>query len=236
MIKLIFRDFYAPLDQSQHRHQLIDFLRIIAVLLMIVFHTGFDLHQFGLLQLNFKSGFWFWLPRVIIFLFFFCSGATRERVHSTHQSARNLSLFIFSLIISISTFILFPKGWIFFGILHSLWLASLLSTLFKGKRLRQWMAILIISTLYLTLPYTFEDLLSYYQIFTLDFIPIYPWFAFYLLGMLCADKLNFNKFPLVFTQSRLWQVLSQKTLPIYLLHQPILISLLAAAQALFTSI
>jgi len=49
----------------------IDLLRTVAIILMIIFHIIYDLNEFAGIDINYKSGFWYWEGRVAALIFIF---------------------------------------------------------------------------------------------------------------------------------------------------------------------
>jgi len=47
----------------------VDFLRGMAIVLMVLFHLAYDLNYFGVQQIEVSSGFWFYLARFTASLF-----------------------------------------------------------------------------------------------------------------------------------------------------------------------
>ena len=59
----------------------LDQIRGLAVLFMLIFHFTYDLKLFGHVDVNFQEGFWFFFPRLIVFMFLWSVGASLELVH-----------------------------------------------------------------------------------------------------------------------------------------------------------
>ena len=64
------------------RIKIIDAIRTCAIFLMIFFHLSYDLASFNYVTINFKlNPFWFYLPRLIVTLFFLSAGASLYLAH-----------------------------------------------------------------------------------------------------------------------------------------------------------
>lgn len=130
---------------------------------------------------------------------------------------------------------------ILFGVLHCLGLCMLLWPLFKKIPL-PFLGILgcltVIGGLYLdgrTFPvshWLFPLGLKYPGFVSADYFPLLPFFGFFLLGAVLGKLLYKNRkslFPRVNPQNpfvRFWTVSGRWSLPIYMLHQPVITGIL----------
>ena len=107
---------------NQTRLHYLDVIRGLAILLMIIYHFSFDLDNFNYIQINMDhSVFWQSFRAVIITLFLTTMGMCLALIHSNGirwQSVkkRTLILGLASILVSIISYIQFPKTWIYFGI------------------------------------------------------------------------------------------------------------------------
>lgn len=213
------------------RFSFLDQLRGMAVVWMIIFHATYDLKLLGFIQLDMSTGFWYAFPRVIAFTFLFCVGFSSYFVHQKHTrwdfvKKRSLSLGAAALIISVTTYFMFPSQWIYLGTLHCIFLGSIfIAPLVKHPRWSWGLMLLIIFLQYLA-GYDIKWVASLFNRPSMDFIPIYPWLWAMLLGLNLAPLLT--QFPLL----NQWQLpglkfLGTHSLKIYLLHQPLIFGMLA---------
>ncbi len=233
-LKKLFYEFYSPLKSETQRLFYIDFLRFLAIILMIIYHTGYDLALLKVMKINMRSTFWYYLPRVIVPLFLFSSGLSinlNQSVNSISENFKKLRFRIFkiaffALLISIVTYILFPKFWIFFGTLHCIASCSLIATLFLGRSLLPLVIGVAIQLNYFLSLIPFQDPMDQIKIKSMDYISLYPWLGVFLIGM-GLSKISFeylSKYPC--PKSLKWiSFISQKSLPIYLLHQVLIYSI-----------
>ena len=120
-------------QETKIRYHLLDQIRGLAVVLMIIFHLAYDLSFFGYYDMNYPANpYWYALPRIIVFLFLICVGMGLYEAHFPlikikKFNKRLLLIVMWAIVISISTFFLFPERWIYFGTLHCIALASLAS-------------------------------------------------------------------------------------------------------------
>ena len=211
------------------RSHILDTLRGFTILLMFFFHFCFDLNNFGLIKVDIINGkIWYFLPRLIVFLFLFAVGISLTIVHCEHIYwklfiKRFLKISFCAIGISLTTYFLFPDHWIYFGTLHAIAIISCLSLPFlKSPRISLIAAaMLFIPSIFLNynLPWFSLPHQSW------DYISPFPWLGASLLGVFAAHH-NFHNLHLPsnkFTNSL--SFLGKHSLVIYLIHQPIFFSL-----------
>jgi uncharacterized membrane protein len=209
------------------RANYLDALRGLAVLWMILFHTAYDLKFFRLLNWDFAHGFWYAFPRVIAFTFLFCVGASLNFVHKPRPnwkaiSKRSVKLGAAALLISVSTYLIFPQQWIYFGTLHCIFIGSLLGVFFvNNRRLTASVLILILMAQYI-LGYDIRWVSSILEKPSIDFIPIYPWFWAILFGIILEPYLSRVRLLSQMKPQKFLNFLGQHSLKIYLIHQPLI--------------
>lgn len=210
-----------------NRAPLIDDIRGQAVLWMVIFHAAYDLTLVGVIHFNFTAGFWFWLPRYIVFSFFLCVGASlriayQKQIIWPKFWKRFLKIAIGALIISIVTFYLFPKTWVYFGTLHCIAAASLLGLpLVRKPKLSLVLGIIIVISMPL-LGINFRNLSALASVKSMDFIPIYPWFAAVCFGIFASDWLKSVQYKF---NIKVLKICSRHAFKIYVIHQPVLYGL-----------
>lgn len=221
----------------------LDTFRGLAIFLMIVYHFIYDLTDFGLIDLQMNHNLPILIFRyTIISMFLLAVGVSLALVHRhginyPSLKKRTLLLGLSALLVSVTTFILFPKYWIYFGILHFIFVASLLTVpLLKYPTLRLILVPIIFFgwfTNTLTLDFIYDLLkepLSLPLTFSLDRIPLFPWWAMVLLGtLLVTHNLHTKFFNLKLLNystlvHRLLKKMGRHALLIYLIHQPIILS------------
>jgi uncharacterized membrane protein len=234
-----------------HRFWEIDFLRGVAIIMMLIYHTIFDLTFFGNYSSKIFMNYWYWFGRVTAILFIFLVGVSLTLSYSRAKKKgkanfykylrRGIKIFSIGLLIFIITFVLFPKYFIVFGILHFIGLSVILGYFLvkpKYKYLTLALGIFIIFFgLYLSnFTFNFYWLLwlglipKNFQSF--DYYPLFPYFGFVLIGISLGNFLYPNykrKFNLPELSS--WYLkficwLGRNSLKIYLMHQPIIILIL----------
>ncbi len=203
----------------------IDFLRGLAIVMMIVFHLLLDFNYFYNFNFNLDHGFWKFFQITTAFLFVFLVGMSLlissggKKVVFLRLLKRALRIFSFALIISVVTKILFPSEFIIFGILHLIAVSIIFAYFFLNfKYLNLFLGVLIILAGNILKNYTFvpQGTFSSFGIhldfsfllflgfvpknfISLDYYPIFPWFGVVLLGIFVANLLyvaNQRKFAL----------------------------------------
>lgn len=221
-------------------------LRGFAIVLMFVFHFSFDLNYFGVTHIQFLTDpFWLNFRRLIVSLFLLLVGislhlASRNGIRWPSWSRRMFLLLIYAGLVSLGSWLMFPKTYIYFGILHFIALASILGLLFT----RLYWLNLLLGTLIVLLDYTYSNVLFNTPTLqwiglmthlpaTEDYVPLIPWFGVVLIGMFIGKTL-FNGKPGVLlswhSQHPIARTLAfggRHSIHIYMLHQPILIGLLS---------
>jgi uncharacterized membrane protein len=195
---------------------------------MVIFHFTYDLNLFGYNKINFQIGFWYWLPRIIVFLFLYCVGYSLAMGYSIKIDWKKYfkrfnKIAGYAVIISIVTYIMFPKNWIYFGTLHCIATCTLLAIPFLSRpKLSLITAILIISSVFI-FDITYQQLSKFIAIKSMDFIPFYPWFFVVLLGI---SQYHLKPWTIAVNAPRFLTWPGEKSLKIYLIHQPVFFALI----------
>lgn len=235
----------------------IDRTRGVAVLLMVVFHLAYDLTYFDVLTVQYWTGGWLLLARVVQFLFILTTGITlvlayerdRERGRPAVKTrARHaLKIFGWGMVITLITTVLFKDEAVKFGILHFYGVAIFLAL--PLLRFKKWNALLGLGVMALAIPlegvnvespWLFPLGLHPLLFKSLDYFPLVPWFGLFLIGVALAYGLYPNgkrRFPEPFRNlphavTAPLEALGRHSLAIYLLHQPIIVGLIQLVRAL----
>lgn len=211
---------------KQNRYLILDIGRGIAVLWMMIFHFCYDLRLFGWpsVPLNW-DWFWYWFPRLIVASFLFVMGASwvHARRRETDLKAfylRFAKLSAAAILVSVTTYILFPERWVYFGTLHCIAFCSLALFLFEGRKKLALLTILVLISLeFLDKRPPWFDL----EHASMDYIPPFPWLIFALLGFLSAQQWTKIVLPSVIIKvMQPVATLGKHSLKIYLIHQPVI--------------
>ena len=212
----------------------VDTLRAFAIILMIIFHLLWDLNQFNIVHINIFSFYMLWFKNIIIFLFLFLVGYSLEISYKNFiykKFAKRISmLFFVSILISIGSYLIYPLHWIYFGIIHFIFLATIVGILFVSRyKLAFIIAIIIFVLYYFDIGFSW---LKYYAInklhlpnITYDLLSFIPWFGVVLLGIFfypIVNNLDIKEYKFFY----IIKFLSSHSLMIYLFHQPLLFGFL----------
>jgi uncharacterized membrane protein len=235
------------------RFQFIDALRGFALLWMAGFHFCFDLANAGLIQANFYADVvWTTQRTLILSLFLLCAGAGQAIAHNQGQSwsrfwRRWAQIAVCALLVSAGSALMFPKSYIYFGVLHGMAVMLVLVRLTADWGRWLWplgaMAIAMkfiaadaISTGVLgdflnERSWNWMGLISVKPV-TEDYVPVFPWLGVMWWGMAAmqwwlkrqakADSQVASTSPLARVVSPLAK-LGRWSLSFYMLHQPVLL-------------
>lgn len=226
------------------RIEAIDLARGVALVAMAIYHFTWDLEFFGYADPGMTAqGGWKLFARAIASSFLFLVGVSLVLGHGKgirwNGFLRRLAMVAAAAAaISIVTYIAVPGGFIFFGILHQITVASLLGLLF----LRLLAAVTLIAAVAVIaapnfLRSTFFDHPAWWWLGlgsfnprSNDYVPVFPWFGAVLAGIgaarlaeaqglfarLAAMRPGAWSRPLLFA--------GRHSLAFYLIHQPVLIA------------
>jgi uncharacterized membrane protein len=228
----------------------IDVTRGIAILMMIVFHTVFDLHFFGIMPVDISTGFWRLFAMATASLFLLVAGISLVVSHARSAVKlngfaltkkflfRGAGIFALGLLVTLATWLYLHEGYIIFGILHLIGVSVMLSVLFfRFGKYNILFGLLVIAGGFfignIQGPFWLLPLGIMPPAFaSVDYTPLIPWFGVVLAGMGIGEFLyagGVRKFPapqLPDLFSRPLSFLGQHSLVIYLVHQPVIILLL----------
>ena len=238
---------------TRGRIDAIDLARGFALVAMAIYHFTWDLEFFGYVTPGLTAfGGWKLFARCIASSFLFLAGVSLFLAHSDGIRwpgfwRRFAMVAGAALAITIVTYVAVPGGFIFFGILHEIALASLLGLAFLRPPALANVAIaaLVIAAPHYLRSATFDHpalwwvCLSEMSIRSNDYVPVFPWFGAVLLGIAAARlakqaglfagmrPLRFGGWsgPLLFA--------GRHSLAVYLIHQPVLIASVWLAAQLF---
>jgi len=219
---------------KQNRVFELDVLRGVAVVLMVIFHFGFDLAEFGYASYQTTVDLeWRVFRAVILSMFLVAVGMSSYLAYAQGVNRKKLfknlaKLSLVSLVISVGSYMAFPHSWIYFGVIHFIVIALPLSLLFLHiPRVSLLLGLILVIAYplgYLHMDYFHALGVEYLHIpsFTVDVVSLSPWFGMVLIGIFVMHKhifdikLSHNGF------MRKMAFLGKHSLLIYLGHQPIL--------------
>jgi uncharacterized membrane protein len=234
----------APL--STRRYMLVDIARGIAVALMFIYHFTFDLNYFAVVSFDFNNDLrWLSFRAVIVSLFSTLVGVSLvlgpgRELDWRRYAKRLCAVGGCAALASAGSYYMFPKTFIFFGILHFIFVASIVGLAFLRFT---WLNLIVGAALIVggaTVKSALFDQpalqwigLMTHKPYTEDYVPLLPWFGVVLVGMFLARRAQargwFEKNAKLEFRSPVANILAfggRHSLIIYMLHQPIFIGLL----------
>jgi len=245
-------------ERLMERFWEVDMLRGIAIVLMLIYHLAFDLDYFGVVEIDASSGFPLALARLTVSLFLALVGLSlnlshsralrlgQENLYAARIIRRGLRILGLAFGISAITYLLIGRGFIIFGALHLIGVSLLMAYPFLEMHKKNF----IFGSLSIALGIYLESLsidnlwliwlgLAPVDFYSLDYVPVFPWFGVVLIGMGLGDLLypgHRRRLSLLDQMTisecswiRLLSYLGRNSLAIYLIHQPLIILLLILA-------
>jgi uncharacterized membrane protein len=231
--------------EGSRRILAVDLARSVALLGMAVFHFTWDLELFGHIAPGTTiQGGWAIFARAVAGSFLFLAGVSLVLAHGDgirwRGFLRRLAMVAAAaLAITAATFLAMRDAFIFFGILHSIAVASVLGLLFL--RAPVWLILAAAAAVWLLpdlarAPAFDPRWLAWTGLAetpprSFDLVPVAPWFAATLLGIAAGrmgqaaglwDRLR-TASPGPVLAAAAWP--GRHSLAVYLLHQPVLIGL-----------
>lgn len=234
---------------TKNRIMEIDFIRGIAIILMILFHLIVDLKDFYNYDVEYLIGFWYIEGKFAAILFILLCGISSTL--SKNNTHHGITVFLWAMLLTVVTYFYNKNCFIIFGILHFLSISLLSANIMKPLPLT-WLSFIsgssiILGTLFSQRFIDNPDLwiigLVNSTFISLDYYPLFPWYGVFVLGIIIGKILYGNKKrpsnrqaspaptkPLVHLLlvkiPKIITKLGQYSLIIYLIHQPILLILL----------
>lgn len=243
----------APINPPR-RIALIDLARGAALVAMAIYHFAWDLEFFGFVAPGLTSvGGWKWFARGIAGSFLVLAGVSLFLAHGggVRREAflrRLVQVAGAALAISLVTRFAFPETFIYFGILHQIAFASVAALAFV--RLPGWAtlgvaALLVAAAQAPGMPAFDSRWLAWTGLAdhaprSNDFVPVIPWTAAVLAGLGLAQllltppahaRLAAIRLP---RPGKILAFAGRHSLAVYLVHQPVLISLVWLAAHVIT--
>ncbi len=244
---------------SSLRFDRLDALRGVAIAWMTVYHFCFDLNHFGWIREDFyHDPFWTWQRTCIVSLFLLCAGAGQAvALHQGQTWARFwrrcAQVAACAALVTISSYLMYPKSFIYFGVLHSIAVMLIIVRLTAHWGVWLWpLGMLAIATKFIAM-YAVSSLASLQFLndkgfnilgwisklpVTEDYVPIFPWLGVMWWGMATAQALLAHRREIitgaVAPSLRALAWLGTWSLTWYMLHQPLMIVVLSALKKFST--
>ena len=233
------------------RFDRLDALRGVAIVWMAIFHFCFDLNYFGFFEPRHRftvDPLWTTQRTMIVSLFLFCAGLAQAVAMEQGQPWRRFwkrwaQIAGCAVLVSIGSYLMFPRTWIFFGVLHGIALMLILVRLMAPWR--RWLWLLGAVAIALPLLWRHEVFntawLSWIGLVarkpvTEDYVPLLPWLGVMAWGVAAGQWLLAHaraELAGPIPRAAQWlALLGRWSLSFYMVHQPVLIGLLWAVVAL----
>ena len=234
----------APVTPSA-RVPAIDVLRALAVFAMIGYHFAIDLRYYGVIRIDFEHDpvclvvrgailSWFLLLAGVSLVLADSAGAPPARFWRHVGEIAGCAL-----LVSAGSYALFPKSYIWFGVLHAIAIALIVARPFARRP--AWAAAIgggvIAAGALLAHPAFDNRALGWIGFmttkpYTEDYVPMFPWGGVVFVGIALGHLLARRSFAPVAALNHAPQwlaTLGRHTLLIYMIHQPILLGVLWVA-------
>ncbi len=235
------------------RYGELDAARGIAILMMILFHTLFDLSFFQLYPVDVASGFWRYFAFSTASLFLLIAGISLSVSHARALLTipppaeiaikflrRGAAIFACGVLVTLATYLYLHEGFVVFGILQVIGISIMLSPFFfrfKEKNVLIGVAVIGIGIALSVAPIDGPFWLIPIGIhpaafWSVDYEPIFPWSGLVLVGIGLGNRLYPNgrrSFPVPdkpLPGMILVSYLGRHSLVIYLVHQLVILFLL----------
>ena len=222
----------------------VDIARGLAIAGVVLFHIVWDLEFTGIISGVARHPAWLAFGRSLAGTFMFLVGISLVLAHHAAVdkgafARRLLTIVVAAGAITVVTWFVFPESFIYFGILHAIAAATLVGAAFlrAGAPLCLGAAVAVVLLPFFVQSPVFDTRWLAWIGFaenplpSNDFVPVFPWVGITLFGMATAKllRLGSNRSPSSKAPPRggsaaalIW--MGKQRLPIYLLHQPLLLA------------
>lgn len=230
-----------------NRLYIIDFIRGCAIIMMVIFHIFLSFNLFNNANYDLSNGLFKYIGIISRNLFIFLTGVSLYLSYKNNnrtdfkkkQFNRLISILIFSIIITILTYIVLPDRYIISGVLHYIFLSLFLLTLFINFFGIKYIYILFCLSILFFISnqqyYNSSNIIVNYLLHLLglniffkssiDYFPLQKWLWKTIFGFIFAKNINIEKIQNIFPKILIDNIITKigkHSLFIYILHIPLL--------------
>ena len=219
----------------------IDALRGIAIVAMVAYHFAFDLAYLRVADWNFyRDPFWLHARTAILSSFLLLAGVSLVLADRAGASTRDfvrhvLRISACALLVTMATLVVFPRSFIWFGVLHAIAVALVLSrplVRLPLAALAIGVAMIVAGNSFAAPAFNVPGLgwigFATTRPPTEDYVPLFPWMGVMLVGITAGHALAARHWAPVrglARAPRVLQMLGRHSLAVYMVHQPVLMGL-----------
>ena len=231
--------------QQAPRVEGLDALRGVAILAMVVYHFCFDLRYFGVARWDFEHDIrWLAARTLILSSFLLIAGisaalARRDPAADARWPRHVAVIGGAALLVTAASAMMFPRSFIWFGVLHAIALSLLLARLVIDRpRAALAAGVIVIAAGVMLSSQHFDNRMLGWLGFmtgkpmTEDYVPLFPWSGVLFLGIAAGHALVASNFAMLAPLARMpraLRFLGRHSLAVYLVHQPLLLGGLGLA-------
>jgi len=231
--------------QQAPRVEGLDALRGVAIVAMVVYHFCFDLRYFGVARWDFEHDIrWLAARTLILSSFLLIAGisaalARRDPAADARWPRHVAVIGGAALLVTAASAMMFPRSFIWFGVLHAIALSLLLARpLIDRPRAAVAAGVIVIAAGVMLSSQHFDNRMLGWLGFmtgkpmTEDYVPLFPWSGVLFLGIAAGHALvasNFTMLAPLARMPRALRFLGRHSLAVYLVHQPLLLGGLGLA-------
>jgi len=231
--------------QQAPRVEGLDALRGVAIVAMVVYHFCFDLRYFGVARWDFEHDIrWLAARTLILSSFLLIAGisaalARRDPAADARWPRHVAVIGGAALLVTAASAMMFPRSFIWFGVLHAIALSLLLARpLIDRPRAALAAGVIVIAAGVMLSSQHFDNRMLGWLGFmtgkpmTEDYVPLFPWSGVLFLGIAAGHALVASNFAMLAPLARMpraLRLLGRHSLAVYLVHQPLLLGGLGLA-------
>ncbi len=231
--------------QQAPRVEGLDALRGVAIVAMVVYHFCFDLRYFGVARWDFEHDIrWLAARTLILSSFLLIAGisaalARRDPAADARWPRHVAVIGGAALLVTAASAMMFPRSFIWFGVLHAIALSLLLARLLIDRpRAALAAGVIVIAAGVMLSSQHFDNRMLGWLGFmtgkpmTEDYVPLFPWSGVLFLGIAAGHALVASNFAMLAPLARMpraLRFLGRHSLAVYLVHQPLLLGGLGLA-------